>query len=257
MAKVGPNELCPCGSGRKFKKCCGDPRAIDRYTRDERKAAFTRLTDYIEVFARDDAERASEVFWGEFASRADELPPERDELFDDIEQLWLMFDHAGAGGAMVDRFLAGAQLGDGERAFLAALRRSSMRVYEVVAARPGQSLALRDAIEGGEVTVNERQASRTIARGAYLAARVVPRGPSGGPEIEAGLLHLAPMVRDPLLARIRDERARFVDQHRGDDVTAFYKGLPPLFHEVWVGTMLASGEADEAGPPSEPPPGPG
>ncbi|MBI5534581.1 MAG: SEC-C domain-containing protein [Deltaproteobacteria bacterium] len=23
--KTGPNEPCPCGSGRKFKKCCGDP----------------------------------------------------------------------------------------------------------------------------------------------------------------------------------------------------------------------------------------
>jgi hypothetical protein len=22
MAKTGRNELCPCGSGRKFKKCC-------------------------------------------------------------------------------------------------------------------------------------------------------------------------------------------------------------------------------------------
>jgi uncharacterized protein len=22
-AKIGRNELCPCGSGKKFKKCCG------------------------------------------------------------------------------------------------------------------------------------------------------------------------------------------------------------------------------------------
>ena len=23
--QVGPNELCPCGSGKKYKKCCGSP----------------------------------------------------------------------------------------------------------------------------------------------------------------------------------------------------------------------------------------
>jgi uncharacterized protein YecA (UPF0149 family) len=23
--KIGRNEACPCGSGRKFKKCCGNP----------------------------------------------------------------------------------------------------------------------------------------------------------------------------------------------------------------------------------------
>jgi hypothetical protein len=26
MSKIGRNEPCPCGSGRKYKKCCGDPR---------------------------------------------------------------------------------------------------------------------------------------------------------------------------------------------------------------------------------------
>ncbi|HMG57635.1 MAG TPA: SEC-C domain-containing protein, partial [Kofleriaceae bacterium] len=233
-----------CGSGKKFKRCCGDPRAADRYTRDDRAAVFERLNEFIDAFAVDDERRAGEAFWGRFAGRADELPPERAELFDDIEHLWFTFDHAGAGGATIaDRFLAGAELDAGQRAFLAALRRSSMRIYEVTDARPGASLTLRDAVEGGAVTVNERQASRTLARGDHLAARVVPHGPSGGPEIEAGLLHLAPVVRDPLLARIRGERARFFAQHSGGDLTAFYKALPPLFHEVWVGTMLEPGPA--------------
>jgi len=26
--KVGRNEPCPCGSGRKFKQCCGDPKKL-------------------------------------------------------------------------------------------------------------------------------------------------------------------------------------------------------------------------------------
>lgn len=249
MAKIGPNEPCPCGSGRKYKKCCGDPRASDRYTRDERASAFTRFNEYVAVFAADEEDRASEVFWGRYAGRADELPPERAELFEDIEHLWFMFDHAPAGaGPVVERFLAGAELAPGERAFLTALRRSAMRIYEVVEARPGLSLTLRDAIEGGTVTVNERQASRTLAPGVHLAARVVARGPSGGPELEAGMLHLAPSVRDPLVARIRDERSRFLARDPGGDLTAFYKTLPPLFHEVWVGILLASDAPDDAPP---------
>jgi uncharacterized protein YecA (UPF0149 family) len=27
-AKVGRNETCPCGSGKKFKKCCGSPAEL-------------------------------------------------------------------------------------------------------------------------------------------------------------------------------------------------------------------------------------
>ena len=28
-AKVGRNEPCPCGSGRKFKKCCGSAKTVE------------------------------------------------------------------------------------------------------------------------------------------------------------------------------------------------------------------------------------
>ncbi|MCL5271340.1 MAG: preprotein translocase subunit SecA [bacterium] len=30
--KIGPNEPCPCGSGKKYKKCCGSPAARTRVT---------------------------------------------------------------------------------------------------------------------------------------------------------------------------------------------------------------------------------
>lgn len=239
MTKIGPNERCPCGSGRKYKKCCGDPSAVDRYSRDERTQAFVRLNEYIDVFATGEEDRAGREFWGAFVGRGDELPPERAELFDDVEQLWFAFDYRDAEGrSVVERFLAGAELGAGERAFLTSAARSSMRIYGVLDASAGASLTLRDALEGGTIQVNERQASRTIARGDFLAARVVPRGPSGGPELEAGLLHVAPAVHEPLIARLRRERARYLDDHRGGDLTAFYKRLPAMFHEVWIGTML-------------------
>ena len=32
MTKVRPNDPCPCGSGKKYKKCCGSPDAV--YTRE-------------------------------------------------------------------------------------------------------------------------------------------------------------------------------------------------------------------------------
>ena len=29
VPKVGRNDLCPCGSGRKYKKCCGAPDKLN------------------------------------------------------------------------------------------------------------------------------------------------------------------------------------------------------------------------------------
>jgi hypothetical protein len=47
----GRPERCPCGSGKKFKRCCGDPRAEARYTREDCATAFTRLDEWISIFA--------------------------------------------------------------------------------------------------------------------------------------------------------------------------------------------------------------
>ena len=58
MPKIGRNERCPCGSGRKYKKCClwkdsADSEkieaAVQQYHRDA--LAFTRDTTVEDIWA--------------------------------------------------------------------------------------------------------------------------------------------------------------------------------------------------------------
>ena len=37
MSKIGRNQKCPCGSGHKYKKCCGKPPT------EEQKERFRKL----------------------------------------------------------------------------------------------------------------------------------------------------------------------------------------------------------------------
>jgi hypothetical protein len=121
--KVGPNERCPCGSGKKFKRCCGDPRE-DRYTREDRATAFMRLDEWIGAFLAAEQARAHTEYWGRFASYADALPPDLAALSRSTEDIWFAFDRRGDRGfPVVDTFLAEADLGAGERAFLTACAR--------------------------------------------------------------------------------------------------------------------------------------
>jgi tetratricopeptide (TPR) repeat protein len=39
MAKIGRNDLCPCGSGKKYKKCCQDKPALPGATPPSQQAA--------------------------------------------------------------------------------------------------------------------------------------------------------------------------------------------------------------------------
>lgn len=55
-------------------------------------------------------------------------------------------------------------LHDEDRAqrFLTGMYRSTMRLYAVVGARPGVSIALRDRVVGGDTTVHAPESSRSF-----------------------------------------------------------------------------------------------
>ena len=55
MAAIGRNEPCPCGSGRKYKKCCLATGGGAPYTQADRDIALQRLPGSVhadDVFGR-------------------------------------------------------------------------------------------------------------------------------------------------------------------------------------------------------------
>jgi hypothetical protein len=239
MSKVGRNELCPCGSGKKFKRCCLEKGDLSGYTQADRTSAFAKLDRFIDDFVPEEEEGAYEEFWGRFLDREDELPEDVEPMSSTTYDVWFAFDRPREDGRVVaDELLAHGDLTRGERAFLETLKRSSMRLYEIAEVFPGVSLGLRDLLEGAEVTVQERSASRSLGRHEWIAARVVPRGASAKPEIEAGVLPIPRLYQQS----VRDQLARMRDAFRRDDpdadIDSFYKETPPFFHEVWAGAFL-------------------
>jgi hypothetical protein len=242
--KVGPNEPCPCGSGRKFKKCCRAPGAMGPeggppHTTLDRASAFRKLDSFVDKLWEEEEDDAFEEFWGRFLEREDELPPGFLAMSRDVQETWFEFDYRLENGSrIIDEFLRQAALSPGERAFLTAMQTSSMRFYEVTEIKPGSSMTLRDLIEGTVVTVSERSASRTVSRHDCLAARVIPRGCSGRPEMEVGMLGLPSLYRDQILDSLRQQRSQFVREHPGESVDEFYRLLPPIFHEAWLASIF-------------------
>jgi len=240
MTKVGRNDPCPCGSGRKFKKCCHDKRATTGYTRTDRAHALAKLDRFIgaELGPEDDA--AFEEFWGTLADRAGELDDDASEQSGAVIDSWFAFDRPlDDGRPPVDQFLEiHDQMPAGERAFLEIVRDTSMRLYEVVDAVPGVSLTLRDLLEGDQVTVRERLGSRSISRFEWLAARVAPRGASGEPEIEAGLMRVPELLHESVRMQLAAHREDFFQKNPGAGARSFYKLTAPFFHSAWAGAIL-------------------
>ncbi len=192
MPKTGRNEPCPCGSGRKYKKCClRKERRAPAYSREARESALARLEAFVERPELEEEDLTAErAFWGDLLERADSLTdPDLIAMADDAYDGWFCFDwRVWDHRRVVDHLLeAEPDLPPGERAYLRQAAESCMSLYEVVDVHPGASVRVRDLLRAGEVTVTERLGSRMLHRWDVLAARIVPRGISGGPEFDLGL----------------------------------------------------------------------
>jgi hypothetical protein len=161
--KVGRNQPCPCGSGKKYKKCClaaAEQSPSPVHERDQDLVA--QLSRY-----------AGQRFGAAWARAA------RD--FNDAAQTvqlfapWSVYVFEIEGRPVVDWFLedGGVRLEDDERAWLLAQQRAWLSIWEVLEVEPGKSVTVRDLLSGDERHVHEVRGSATLVERDAVLGRVV------------------------------------------------------------------------------------
>ncbi len=238
MANVGRNDPCPCGSGKKYKRCCLRKEAEEGARArelEDREVALALLNDFIDRFvSTEEVTEAIEEFW---TRKPDEFARSEGHQRNSVDAFngWFWFDRPTSRGSTPAEELIGyPQIAPGVRHYLERMSKSSMQPWEVVDVVPGRTITLRQPLEGVDVTVNEKTGSRTITRGSFLAARVNPHGPSGGPELDCGLLALPMLTASRVLDEITARREEFRRQNPRGDITVLYKELAPMFHDAWL-----------------------
>ena len=244
MARIGRNEPCPCGSGRKFKRCCGARGAGSlTFANEDRVGAMARLDWMLEDEEWQQAVcEAEKELWGPMLDAAADHEDEGLwQMSADLFQMWFALDRRLPDGRTpVEHLLAeeGAELSDGERAFLELAARTSMRLYEVTGVERGESVALRDLLSGAELRVAERLGSKTMRRWQIQLARVNTLGASGRPEIERGLISISRTARGEVLALVEKTRERLREEHDDESDEALFALLTPALHQLWLAPAL-------------------
>lgn len=231
---ISRNDPCPCGSGRKFKKCCySRARVISKFDRE-------MAIDVVEQYVAESRNHAAarNMFYGDLELEGTAIDDHFREASESAFLFWFAFDYRlDDGSYLVDRALKESPLlSQGERCYLEQLRGTAIMVYEVIATRPGESILLRRLDNQEEIEVRERTASVTMKRWDVLLTRLNPVGPSGGPEIEMGAMLIPPMVRDEIKEVLDSE---LHDRAGGEDDVQQFKKLGPLFHQIWLETIVA------------------
>lgn len=145
--KVGRNDPCPCGSGKKYKKCCGELQeylepTIDPFTRISNLMTAVKLK--LDQFYEREIKRVRRELQRHFLrfSLETTINREHESLFSD----WLWFDQIGDDGdTLAYLYLKnnGEFMETPLKDCLAALNLSYLSVYEVISAE-GLILELRD-----------------------------------------------------------------------------------------------------------------
>jgi hypothetical protein len=184
--KMGRNDPCPCGSGRKYKHCClpnHAPSTDSLWARQHEDSA--RLNrEMMRFAARKFGEQIHEA-WQDF--NLNDVPEPLEESSDErqIFMPYFLFQWdpdrpfrraaARRTGGVVARWYVlekSKQLTAMERLFLEQATTQPLSFYEIVWNDPGEGMVVRDVLIGGETEVIERSASRTLRHGDMIYAQI-------------------------------------------------------------------------------------
>ena len=202
--KVGRNQPCPCGSGRKYKKCC-----LPEVQREVNAADGTAAIHEVDARLVEKMMRFGVRHFGpEWYSRAGEdfLDPEASApLFES----WAVYHFLIDKKPLVQWLLEERkfQLSTQERTWLEAQRAAWLSIWEVLEVDPGYSIGFRDLLTDEERTVREASASKTVVRREVLLGRIVDHG---GISVLCGIhpRALPPVEADAVVQRVRKRLRR-------------------------------------------------
>jgi SEC-C motif-containing protein len=191
-SKTPRNAPCPCGSGRKYKKChLAEDEGREAAARgtgreaDEARAHQRRLAERDPIHALDerlaaDALALARRRWGRAFDPDGALAGAGLDFATSQALLGWSYGHyrGPEGRTALDLYAEerGGGLDAAGRALVEAQRGAWFSLHEVVSVELGRAIVLRDLLAGGEATVQEKAASRSVRPRDVLLARVLDLG---------------------------------------------------------------------------------
>lgn len=219
--KIGRNDPCPCGSGKKYKQCCASSRTD--FLEPERKGhdgAVERAIDWLMNKHR----KAVSVAIAEMLF--DGLSPEEEEALkaQDLEtwnsiQLnateWLLAEgqilvhgeHKRVSEFLLGR--GGPLFTVDQRNWIAQLAERPLRLYDVTDVKPNQQLTLCDSLdaEAPPIIVREKSGSQAAMLGIQMGARIMEV--DGHHELSGAAYPFSQLAGTLAVGQMRAARDRF------------------------------------------------
>lgn len=238
MAKTGRNDPCPCGSGKKYKKCClfKSEKSVGIEDSIQSKLNQELLALFEKTYGQSGLEEALEEFWGEVQ------PELKDGLMGQAEVNffeWIVHDWTDdIGMSLADLYMEKKKIiSVDERGALEKISNSCLSLFEVIDVYPEEGLLLKDLLLDGEYRIKEKMATRYLNKWDILATRVLD---VDGVYIMSGAAYVYPMERkSDILIDIKEEyEESYLAEKPEGTMKDFLKTVGDLFNFIWVDMIV-------------------
>ena len=237
--KPGRNDSCPCGSGKKYKKCCLNKDIDKTGTEDSlRERLINEMLEFAEKKCGHSVYDAYSFFW-------DEFNPE--EHLDDKVALqmvninfwdWFIYDWVMEDGQkVIDHFITQNQhLKEEERGLLNRMRESTISLYEIQEVFPEKGFIAKDLLLGGDFEIKEKLGTRTLVRWDVLAIRLLPL--DGSYVITGSVYPYSQRRKNEIIKGIMDHFDDYKIDYPDVPLRDFLKEESWIFNFLWYDAFL-------------------
>ena len=183
--KTGRNDPCPCGSGKKYKRCCLEQQAVEHSVWLQQRDESDDLTRAMIRYARDAFEDFVGDAWKDFhlgeVSRPFSWTADEQMIFMpyflfhwDPEYVGKRKRKLPDGGVVAQAFLHtnGRRLTELQRKMLEQAMKQPISFYQVLTSKPGEGFQLAEVLTGSQFDVREQMASQQARPGDLLYGSV-------------------------------------------------------------------------------------
>lgn len=173
MSATSRNAACPCGSGRKFKRCCADILARPKRIAEKHDAVGERMRAW--AFEQEPAAIR--------AALAEITAGHKDAVLGDADlaliACWALNDRElPEGGTLAQCYAGRPDLSADEADMARRIAAARPGLLRVVDARPGHWIDLDDIVRERQARVMSHGVSRTVSKDEMLVARIMEGPPA-------------------------------------------------------------------------------
>lgn len=233
--KIGRNDPCPCGSGKKYKKCCLAETFVQVGKQDSiKKHLVQELLSFYHKNYKETVEDAELEYWDDFVPQDYLNEHDVDLAYQNFFE-WIIFDFiidVDKDKTLIDLYIEQTKkLAQDEHQVLSIMKNSCISLYEVQEVFPEKGLLLKDLLMGGEYDVKEKSATRSLKRWDIFATRLLL---IDGQYIMSGSVYPYHIKnKQEIIDDLRKEYKDYLEEYPDVTMDAFLKESGDIFNFHW------------------------